>query len=112
MVAVNKDVVYDNPDRCVKDDKTAVGPCMCVACIADATTTSSNYVPKGVVLTDDNLVPGGAQQRIAYHFVCAGCGKGNTADYMSYCPDCGTRVIIRSHVVLDFLKQHQMKTKI
>ena len=100
------DPVYDDPNRCIKDDESAVGPCMCPDCLAAASTVSSDYIPKGLVLTDNDLADPEAIQRVAYHFICSKCKKDNTADYMSYCPDCGTRVIIRSQKVLEFLRSY------
>ena len=95
--------IYDDPRRCVKDQPEQ-GPCSCPECKAAATV----YIPKGIVITDKDLDSPEPIHRIAYHFVCTEptCRKNNIADYMSYCPDCGTRVILRSHKVEDFLKRH------
>jgi hypothetical protein len=106
MVATNKELVYDDPDRCVKDDESATGPCMCPACLQLIATSGGTYIEKGIVLTDDSLVAGGAVTRTSFHFVCADCGKDHVADFMSYCPDCGIRVVIRSHVVFKFLQKY------
>ncbi len=99
--------VYDNPDKCVKDETDSLGPCMCPKCMEEATTQKSSYIPKGVVLTDSNMYGTEASERVAYHFTCAICGKDNVADYMSYCPDCGIRVIIRSYKVMEFLQNYR-----
>jgi predicted RNA-binding Zn-ribbon protein involved in translation (DUF1610 family) len=100
--------VYDDPDKCVKDDENGIGPCMCPECMEEAITQKSSYIPKGVVLTDSNMCGTEASERVAYHFTCGICGQENIADYMSYCPDCGIRVIIRSYKVMEFIQNYRI----
>lgn len=114
--AVEQPIVYDDPNKCVKNEPEA-GPCMCPECVARAVQGvvdgKDSYIPKGIVLTDNNLVTQDPSQRVAYHFICTSCGKPNIGDYMSYCPDCGMRVIIRSHKVLQFLRYYgQQNSKV
>jgi len=102
--------IYDDPNRCVKDTPEA-GPCMCPDCLAQlkANKQDTAYVPKGVVVTDANLVSQNPEHRVAWFFQCPVCGEQNIADYNPRCPDCGEIIIFRSHKVTEFLRRHNVK---
>ena len=105
-------VNLEDPNRCTKDDEYKTSPCTCAACISAENTSGIEkqpYVQKGVVVTDNDLVPNEIVQWVGYTFICPSCGKPSILDMMNYCPNCGIRALIRSHKVTDFINKLELK---
>lgn len=101
----NPDIVYADPNECVKANPAA-GPCSCPACMAEAKKVDENYIPKGIVLTDNHLSSPEPINRIAYEFTCTRCGETKNPDYAKCCTGCGVMHIKRSHKVMEFIRNH------
>lgn len=86
--------------RCTKNDKFKTVPCCCPDC-----ENNTDYTQKGVVVTDNDMVTEEIRQWVGFTFKCPACRKDSIIDFVKFCPECGVKVIIRSHKVTAFITQ-------
>ena len=116
--SINPDMLVDvpeiDPNRCTRDDEFKTEPCRCPKCLSPEGNGNSEhrkYIQKGVVVTDNDLIPEEIKQWCGYTFVCPICKQQSILDYMKFCPNCGMRVLIRSHKVAKFVENFELRNK-
>lgn len=103
-IAVEK-VVIDKVDeevRCTCNDQFVTT--ICPACYPEGAITADD---RPMIVTDAQLVPEEIRQWQGYAFVCLSCDEPAILDFMKYCGNCGSEVVVQSHKVTAFVRKLQ-----
>ena len=107
MVNQNKENQTEMVCNCKDEYRTTLCPIHDVA-ITEEVQGYNNK--QEIILSDDNIISKEAQMWVGHCFMCTECG-GHIMHNMLRCPGCGVRVVIRSKIVTDHIKNLSQKRK-